>query len=84
MKKVAATAVTPAQVSTPPSPRSVASQCSWLPAVEQEVVELVSLDTHFSHTMVPDPSKRMAEAVPFEERHSLVQNPICSQHSKIL
>ena len=67
-------AVTPSAPATtnPPSPRSVVSQRSWLPAAEREVVALA--DSHLDRVMTADPSKRTG-GTPFADRPELEKNP---------
>ena len=60
------------QLQNPPSPRSVVSQRSWLPAAEREVVALA--DSHLDRVMTADPSKRTA-GTPFADRPELEKNP---------
>ena len=67
-------AVTPSAPATtnPPSPRSVVSQRSWLPAAEREVVALA--DSHLDRVMTADPAKRTCGA-PYADRPELEKNP---------
>ena len=67
-------AITPSAPATtnPPSPRSVVSQRSWLPAAEREVVALA--DSHLDRVMTADPAKRTC-GTPYADRPELEKNP---------